>query len=276
MKCHCGNRGIYFYDTWLTRHHQLHLLKATVFSPMERPLLCNHSRLWAPSGQGPHPLIFLFTGLSKVPGIWRLQKKKKKKMCLESRGKHLQFGILQGLTRARLAALLAMNIWSWVVSPLLFQFVNFPLDWTKLSKFAWKQTGLSKSPLANRRYGNARFAAFVLRGTLNPAGGPGNLCQSQASRRMSLLKTGHWKLGCLEVATTLSVFWGVKSQPIGLQAWEGRHCKMGRFMVWSNSHFFKQRWVAPPPELLTQEFASLTRSQVDAASPGTPLWEALV
>lgn len=57
-------------------------------------------------------------------------------MCLESRGKHLQFGILQGLTRARLAALLAMNIWSRVVSPLLFQFVNFPLDWTKLSKFA--------------------------------------------------------------------------------------------------------------------------------------------
>lgn len=59
-----------------------------------------------------------------------------KKMCLESRGKHLQFGILQGLTRARLAALLAMNIWSQIVSPLLFQFVNFPFDWTKLSKFA--------------------------------------------------------------------------------------------------------------------------------------------
>ena len=38
----------------------------------------------------------------------------------------------------------------------------------------------------------------------------------------------------------------------------------------------KMAWLAPPPELLTQEFASLTSSQVDAAPPGTPLWDALV
>lgn len=97
-------------------------------------------------------------------------------MSIESRRKYLQYGILKGFTRTMLTSLTAPWLqWTFGLEsyPLLFWFVNFPLDWTKLSKFAWKQTGLSKSPLAKRSFSNANFDdVFKLRGTLDPSWWP--------------------------------------------------------------------------------------------------------
>lgn len=90
---------------------------------MEKPLLCNHTRLWAPSGQGPHPLIFLIS--SPKQSAWHLVGEKK--MCMESRGKHLQFRFFRAPRDASLAALLAMNIWSRIVSPFFSSLLIFHL-----------------------------------------------------------------------------------------------------------------------------------------------------